>query len=234
MIIHCFQIVDILLYTFVIRYLQNPIEFSTHELLCFVFLSGIADYNYSPSAQDTDKQGPALNPIFNATPIKNENGDDDYPYYWTGTSAPFRSNDPYYYAWYYSAGRAVNNEGLDFHGAGAVRFDKKYGTVSTGSSSTSSSSTASSGSGSAPTDPPPSGSSGSGSAPTDPPPSGSSGSGSAPTGPPPTGSGSGSAPAGSGSASGSGSVAAVTSGDPERVTNYVFLVRNVSTNLRRV
>ena len=23
-------------------------------------------------------------------------------------------------------GRAVNNEGLDFHGAGAVRFDTKY------------------------------------------------------------------------------------------------------------
>jgi hypothetical protein len=31
-----------------------------------------------------------------------------------------------YYAWYVALGRAVNNQGEDFHGAGAVRFDTKY------------------------------------------------------------------------------------------------------------
>lgn len=51
--------------------------------------------------------------------------DDDYGYYWTGTSAPFTSGKPYYYAWYVAFGRAVNSEGEDFHGAGAVRFDTK-------------------------------------------------------------------------------------------------------------
>ena len=89
-------------------------------------LHSIVDYGYSPSATDPDKVGPAIDPIFNCTPIINEAGDDDYAYYWTGTSAPFRASEPYYYGWYVAFGRAVNNEGLDFHGAGGVRFDTKY------------------------------------------------------------------------------------------------------------
>lgn len=89
-------------------------------------LQGIVDYNYSPSATDAAKVGPAINPLFACTPIVNEAGDDDYGYYWTSTSANYTSGEPYYYAWYVAFGRAVNGEGLDFHGAGGVRFDTKY------------------------------------------------------------------------------------------------------------
>lgn len=89
-------------------------------------LHSIVDYSYSPSATDPSQQGPAIDPMFNCTPIINEAGDDDYAYYWTSTSANFTSGEPYYYAWYVAFGRAVNGEGLDFHGAGGVRFDTKY------------------------------------------------------------------------------------------------------------
>lgn len=88
-------------------------------------LQGIVDYNYSPSATDASKVGPAINPIFSCTPIINEAGNDDYGYYWTGTSASFTTGQPYYYAWYVAFGMAVNGAGEDFHGAGGVRFDTK-------------------------------------------------------------------------------------------------------------
>ena len=89
-------------------------------------LQSIVDYSYSPSATNPDEVGPAIDPIFNCTPIINEAGDDDYAYYWTSTSALFQANMPYYYAWYVAFGMAVNGEGEDFHGAGGVRFDTKY------------------------------------------------------------------------------------------------------------
>ena len=89
-------------------------------------LQSIVDYSYSPSASDAAKVGPAIDPLFNCTPIINEAGDDDYGYYWTSTSAHFTSGEPYYYAWYVAFGMAVNGEGLDFHGAGGVRFDTKH------------------------------------------------------------------------------------------------------------
>ncbi|WP_297089375.1 DUF1566 domain-containing protein [uncultured Draconibacterium sp.] len=85
----------------------------------------IVDYAYSPTATDPDKVGPAIDPIFNCTQITSEAGYDDYAYYWTSTSANFSKGQPYYYAWYISLGRAVNDQGEDFHGAGAVRFDTK-------------------------------------------------------------------------------------------------------------
>ena len=88
-------------------------------------LQGIVDYSYSPSATDASKVGPAIDPIFSCTPIINEAGDDDYGYYWTGTSANFTSGEPYYYAWYVAFGMAVDGNGDDFHGAGGVRFDTK-------------------------------------------------------------------------------------------------------------
>lgn len=90
-------------------------------------LQSIVDYGYSPSATDETKVGSAIDPeFFNCTPIVNEAGNDDYGYYWTSTSANFTSGEPYYYAWYVAFGMAVNGEGLDFHGAGGVRFDTKY------------------------------------------------------------------------------------------------------------
>lgn len=90
-------------------------------------LQSIVDYSRSPTATDQANVGPAIDPLFNCTSIINEADDDDYPYYWTSTSAYFSTASPgYYYAWYVAMGRAVNDEGLDFHGAGAVRFDTKY------------------------------------------------------------------------------------------------------------
>ena len=88
-------------------------------------LQGIVDYSYSPSAQNSENIGPAIDPLFNCTSIINEAGNDDYGYYWTGTSANFTSGEPYYYAWYVAFGMAVDDSGEDFHGAGAVRFDTK-------------------------------------------------------------------------------------------------------------
>ncbi len=89
-------------------------------------LQSIVDYSYSPSATDASKTGPAIDPIFTCTPITNEAGNSDYGYFWTSTSANFTSGEPYYYAWYVAFGMAVDGDGLDFHGAGAVRFDTKY------------------------------------------------------------------------------------------------------------
>lgn len=89
-------------------------------------LQSIVDYNYAPGAQNIENEGPAINPLFSCTEILNEAKQKDYGYYWTSTSAQFTSGEAYFYAWYIAFGRAVNQEGTDFHGAGAVRFDTKY------------------------------------------------------------------------------------------------------------
>lgn len=89
-------------------------------------LQGIVDYNYAPSAADPAQLGAAIDPIFSCSEITNENGDKDYPYFWTNTSAIFRRGQPFYFAWYVSFGRAVDPNGLDSHGAGAVRFFSKH------------------------------------------------------------------------------------------------------------
>ncbi|MFD2914070.1 Lcl C-terminal domain-containing protein [Psychroserpens luteus] len=101
-------------------------EYSDWRLPNVKELQGIVDYDYAPGAQESKQEGPAIDPIFNISEITNENSDLDYPYFWTSTSAHFQKGKPFYYAWYVAFGRAVNNEGLDFHGAGAVRFDTKY------------------------------------------------------------------------------------------------------------
>lgn len=88
-------------------------------------LHSIVDYSRSPSATNSANLGPAIDPLFNCTPITNEAGVSDYGYYWTSTSALFTSGQPYYYAWYVAFGRAVDGNGDDFHGAGGIRFDTK-------------------------------------------------------------------------------------------------------------
>ncbi len=88
-------------------------------------LQSIVDYSRSPSAADVSAVGPAINELFSATEITNEAGDSDYGYYWSSTSAQFNDAEPFYYAWYVAFGRAVDGNGEDSHGAGAVRFDTK-------------------------------------------------------------------------------------------------------------
>ncbi len=88
-------------------------------------LQSIVDYTRSPGATDPARIGPAIDPMFHSTPITNEAGKADYPWYWTSTSAKPQARDPYFAAWYVAFGRAVGSDGRDLHGAGAVRFDAK-------------------------------------------------------------------------------------------------------------
>ena len=88
-------------------------------------LQSLVDYTRSPGATDAAHVGPAIDPLFTSTPITNEAGTADYPWYWTGTSAIAKANAEYAFAWYVAFGRAVGSDGKDLHGAGAVRFDAK-------------------------------------------------------------------------------------------------------------
>ncbi len=73
-------------------------------------LQSIVDYSGTYPAIDTS--------LFNIA--------DEDSYFWTGTSAYFSRQDPgLYYAWYVAFGYAVDPDGNDSHGAGAVRFDTK-------------------------------------------------------------------------------------------------------------
>ncbi len=85
-------------------------------------LQSIVDYSRAPSLDEVQA---AIDPLFNSTPFVNEAGEDDYGYYWSGTSAAIAEGKPYLYAWYVAFGRATNNNGADQHGAGAVRLDTK-------------------------------------------------------------------------------------------------------------
>ncbi len=83
-------------------------------------LQSLADYSGVFPAMDST--------LFNVSEIVNEAGSDDYPYYWSSTNNPYidpNDVDGYWYAWYLAAGYAVDHEGNDTHGAGAVRFDTK-------------------------------------------------------------------------------------------------------------
>jgi len=78
-------------------------------------LQSIVNYDGSYPAIDQS--------MFNCT----EYDDNVNYYFWTNTSAYFSSMDPVYgYAWYVAFGFAVGDDGLDSHGAGAVRFSPKY------------------------------------------------------------------------------------------------------------
>ncbi|WP_420264963.1 DUF1566 domain-containing protein [Candidatus Magnetominusculus dajiuhuensis] len=90
-------------------------------------LQSIVDYENAP-----DYNGkPAINTTyFNSTSIVNENGDTDYPYYWTSTThAGYAAAGlPGDRAVYVAFGRALgwpNNGWTDVHGAGAQRSDPK-------------------------------------------------------------------------------------------------------------
>ncbi len=89
-------------------------------------LQGIVNYDRAPNSSDPSKEGPAIDPIFQCSDFVNAKGVKDYPYFWTSTSARFRKGSDFFYAWYVAFGRAVNGQGEDSHGAGAVRFDTKH------------------------------------------------------------------------------------------------------------
>ncbi len=77
-------------------------------------LQSIVDYSGCYPAIDST--------YFNTTELEAN----EFYYFWTNTSAYFSTNDPGYgYAWYVAFGYAVDDEGNDTHGAGAVRFSPK-------------------------------------------------------------------------------------------------------------
>lgn len=91
-------------------------------------MQSIVDYTRSP---DTTISA-AINPVFNATQITGENGQADYPWYWTGTTHAAAGGSgteadyiPFGRAWGY-----MNGQWIDIHGAGSQRGDPKSGSLS--------------------------------------------------------------------------------------------------------
>jgi len=88
-------------------------------------LQSIVDYARSPDKT----RSAAINPVFESTVIKNELGERDYPYYWTGTTHT-RSGGHGRAAVYVAFGRGMgcmHGRWLDVHGAGSQRSDPKAG-----------------------------------------------------------------------------------------------------------
>ncbi len=88
-------------------------------------LQSILDYTRSPSTSSSA----AIDPLFDATKVTNEAGEDDYPYYWTGTTH-LKYTGSVGSGVYISFGRAIGDYGdgdgwQDVHGAGAQRSDPK-------------------------------------------------------------------------------------------------------------
>lgn len=93
-------------------------------------LQSIVDYTRSPDTTDS----PAIDPIFECTPIINEANQTDYPYYWTSTthaSSDGSGKNAVYIAFGRALGWMKSPSGkyvlMDVHGAGAQRSDPKTG-----------------------------------------------------------------------------------------------------------
>ncbi|HTY51638.1 MAG TPA: DUF1566 domain-containing protein [Methanomicrobiales archaeon] len=88
-------------------------------------LQSIVDYTRSPESSGS----PALDPVFSSTGIRNEAGQPDYPYYWTGTTHA-SANGAGGAAVYIAFGEApgyIGGAWRDVHGAGSQRSDPKAG-----------------------------------------------------------------------------------------------------------
>ena len=86
----------------------------------------IVDYGRAP---DTSRSA-AIDPIFEVSEIVNENGEADYPAYWSSTTHISAVSDRAgASAAYVNFGRSMGNMGgwVDIHGAGAQRSDPKEG-----------------------------------------------------------------------------------------------------------
>ena len=97
-------------------------------------LQSIVDYRRSP---DTTESA-AIDPTFDTTPIRNEAGQTDFPYFWTSTThldgpADIQGSAAVYVAFGRALGYMPIRPGagsvrlLDVHGAGAQRSDPKAG-----------------------------------------------------------------------------------------------------------
>jgi hypothetical protein len=89
-------------------------------------LQSIVDYARSP---DTTGSA-AIDAVFNASPVANEDGETDYAFYWSSTTHANWTNTEGAAGTYVSFGRAPGYLGgswRDVHGAGAQRSDPKAG-----------------------------------------------------------------------------------------------------------
>ncbi len=89
-------------------------------------LQSIVDYSRSPATSSSA----AINPMFNCTPITNEAGVADYPWYWSNTTFSGQSQTNGASATYVCFGRAMGymppfGGWIDIHGAGCERSDPK-------------------------------------------------------------------------------------------------------------
>lgn len=87
-------------------------------------LHSLVDYSQAPGITGTA----AIDSVFNITQITNEDGQPDYPWFWSSTTHA-RSDGNGSSAVYICFGRALGYEmgdWLDVHGAGAQRSDRKY------------------------------------------------------------------------------------------------------------
>jgi hypothetical protein len=88
-------------------------------------LQSIVDYSRSPQTTDS----PAIDRVFDTTPIKDPEGNKQYPYFWTSTTH-LDGRNPYDSAVYIAIGAAqgyMHGRLMDVHGAGAQRSDPKSG-----------------------------------------------------------------------------------------------------------
>ncbi len=96
-------------------------------------LQSIVDYLRAPSTTNSA----AIDPLFNCTEIIDEGGNENYPFYWSGTTHANWTEDPGSAAAYVCFGEALgwmeeppmsgNYTLMDVHGAGAQRSDPKEG-----------------------------------------------------------------------------------------------------------
>jgi len=97
-------------------------------------LQSLIDYTRSPATSNSA----AIDPIFNCSPIIDEGGGQNFPFYWSGTThANFQDENSGGYASYLCFGEGLgwmeeppmsgNFTLMDVHGAGAQRSDPKVG-----------------------------------------------------------------------------------------------------------
>ena len=116
------------------RNLENYLGYSDWRLPNAKELQSIVDYSRSPQTSNSA----AIDSLFEVTPIIDEGGGTNYPFYWTNTThADGPPDHQYIKAVYVAFGEALGfmeippNSGnyflMDVHGAGAQRSDPKQG-----------------------------------------------------------------------------------------------------------